>query len=189
MGAEYKGIRLCVSRANLAQHVEGRSIAVDGGVPPWYRPPWARREPRCQVWCEMAFCMKKDEDHLPGRVSISIAWLMAGGPPGTCLRLPVRCTQTGAVTHRQVWGPHKTRYRTLQRRVNPPEAGKRGDLGVGPPRQSPGHPLRLPSTSLRSAQGDPSKTSLPSGPHPERGPTARDRGPSRGVGIIDPGLS
>ena len=36
---------------------------------------------------------------------------MAGGPPGTCLRLPVRCTQTGAVTHRQVWGPHKTRYR------------------------------------------------------------------------------
>ena len=68
--------------------------------------------------------MKKDEDHLPGRISISIAWLMAGGPPGTCLRLPVRCTclrrkrdrqaQTGAVTHRQVWGPHKTRYRTLQ---------------------------------------------------------------------------
>ena len=73
MGAEYKGIRLCVSRANLAQHVEGRSIAVDGGVPPWYRPPWARREPRCQVWCEMAFCMKKDEDHLPGRISIAIS--------------------------------------------------------------------------------------------------------------------
>ena len=37
----------------------------------------------------MAFCMKKDEDHLPGRISISIAWLMAGGPPG----------------------PHRTRYR------------------------------------------------------------------------------
>jgi len=34
----------------------------------------------------MAFCMKEDEDHLPGRISISIAWLMAGGPPGTCLR-------------------------------------------------------------------------------------------------------
>ena len=33
--------------------------------------------------------MKKDEDHLPGRISISIVWLMAGGPPGTCLRLPV----------------------------------------------------------------------------------------------------
>jgi hypothetical protein len=49
-------------------------------------------------------------------------------------------------------------------------------------------PLRLPSTSLRFAQGDPSKTSLPSGPHPERGPTARGRGPSRGVGIIDMGL-
>jgi hypothetical protein len=57
--------------------------------------------------------MKKDEDHLPCRISISIAWLMAGGPPGTCLRLPVRCTQTGAVTHRQVWGPHKTRYRKV----------------------------------------------------------------------------
>ena len=42
----------------------------------------------------MAFCMKKDEDHLPGRISISIAWLMAGGPPG-------------------VWGPHKTRYRKV----------------------------------------------------------------------------
>ena len=36
--------------------------------------------------------MKKDEDHLPGRISISIVWLMAGGPPG-------------------IWGPYKTRYR------------------------------------------------------------------------------
>jgi hypothetical protein len=70
----------------------------------------------------MAFCMKKGGDHPPGRISIS--WLMAGGPTGTCLR---------AVTHRQVWGLpvrrtqtglHKatrstwrlsTGYRTLQR--------------------------------------------------------------------------
>jgi hypothetical protein len=38
-GTEYRGLWPCVSRANLAQHVEGRRIAVDGGVPPWYRPP------------------------------------------------------------------------------------------------------------------------------------------------------
>jgi hypothetical protein len=30
---EYKGIWPCVSRVNLAQHVEGLRIAVDGGVP------------------------------------------------------------------------------------------------------------------------------------------------------------
>ena len=60
-----------------------------------------------------------------------------------------------------------------------------GSTAVGPPGQSPGRPLRLPSTSLRSAQGDPSKISLPSGPHPERGPTARGRGPSRGVGSTE----
>ena len=52
---------------------------------------------------------------------------------------------------------------------------------VGSSGQSPGHRLRLPSTSLRSAQGGPSKTSLPSGPYPEGGPTARGHGPSRGV--------
>ena len=33
------GIQPCLSRANLARHVEGKMIAVDGGVPPWYRPP------------------------------------------------------------------------------------------------------------------------------------------------------
>jgi len=73
----------------------------------------------------MAFCMKKDEDHLPGRISISIAWLMAGGPPGTCLRLPVRVrtclrathrqAQTGAVTH--------TQARDIPRRSPPDYSG------------------------------------------------------------------
>jgi len=85
---------------------------------------------------------------------------MAGGPPGTCLRLPVRCTQTGAVTHRQVWGPHKTRYRTLQRRVNPPEAGKpsRGGQARGPgsgsPQAEPGAPTSSPFdfATLRSGR-------------------------------------
>jgi len=33
------GTQPCVSRANLAHHVEGKRIAVDEGVPPWYRPP------------------------------------------------------------------------------------------------------------------------------------------------------
>jgi hypothetical protein len=67
---------------------------------------------------------------------------------------------------------NKTRYR-------------KGGPGSGSPPQSPEHPLRLPSTPLRSAQGDLSKTSLPLGPHPERGPAARGHGPNRGVGIID----
>ncbi len=31
-------IRRCVSRANLAQHVEGRRIPVGEGVPGWYGP-------------------------------------------------------------------------------------------------------------------------------------------------------
>jgi len=44
--------------------------------------------------------MKKDEDHLPGRISISISWLMAGGPPG-------------------IWGPHKTHYKTHYRKGRP----------------------------------------------------------------------
>ena len=37
-GWEYKGIWPCVSRANLAQHVEGKMIAVDEGVPGRYSP-------------------------------------------------------------------------------------------------------------------------------------------------------
>ena len=45
--------------------------------------------------------MKKDEDPFPGRISICIAWLMAGGPPGTCLRLPVRVRTCLRATHRQ----------------------------------------------------------------------------------------
>jgi 2-keto-4-pentenoate hydratase/2-oxohepta-3-ene-1,7-dioic acid hydratase in catechol pathway len=54
-------------------------------------------------------------------------------------------------------------------------------MEVGLPGQSPGHPLHRPSTSLGSAQGDPFTTSPRSGPHPERGPAAGGRGPSRGV--------
>jgi hypothetical protein len=51
---------------------------------------WRKKNLKLRPDLRIAFCMKKDEDHLPGRISISIAWLMAGGPPGTCLRLPVR---------------------------------------------------------------------------------------------------
>ncbi len=61
---------------------------------------WQPKVP--DLWCRTGFWGNRAEDHPPGRMLISISWLMAGGLPGTCLR---------AVTHRQVWGPHKNRYR------------------------------------------------------------------------------
>jgi hypothetical protein len=52
----------------------------------------------------------------------------------------------------------------------PAESRCDGRNPVGPRGQSPGHPLRLPSTPLRSAQGDPSKTSFVRDPIPSECP-------------------
>ena len=49
-GWEYRGIWPCVSRAHLAQHVEGRRIPMGEGVPGWYGPPglWGPHKTRYQ---------------------------------------------------------------------------------------------------------------------------------------------